>query len=239
MTIINQRWPRDLCPNSCRFGRSRNDIAQTSPRTRQRSVIRTGGRPLWSAECTWFFPNGDRLAKLRYWLEELDGLTGSVQIWNFNSPFPYGLQLSAGNGNIRTFWSYLGNRAPFSYAGLPALWALDSFSTLGTSYAAGATSIVLGGLGANRLVCVQGQYIQIGRRLYLCAATVESDASGNATIAITPGLIDAAPSGTVVRMAEAACEMQLAEQNFDESGRYGDGFVSATATFIESQTDVS
>jgi hypothetical protein len=238
MTIINQRWPRDICPKTCVFGRSRNDISQTSPRSRQRSVIRTGGRPLWSARCTWELPNGDRLAKLRYWLEELDGFYGSVQLWDFSSPYPFGLNLSAG-GEIRTFWSYLGNRAPFNYAGLPALWALDSFSTLAAGYSAGATSIALTGLGANRLVCVQGQYIQIGRRLYIATATIESDASGNANVTFSPGLVDAVSSGTAVRMAEAACEMQLAEQNFDQSGRAGDGLVSVSATFLESATDVT
>jgi len=241
MTIINQRWPRDICPQSCTFGRTRNDISQQSPRTRQRSLIRTGGRPLWSARVSWALPNSDRLAKLRYWLEELEGFGGSVQVWDFASPYPYGLNLSPTGqpGELKIFWSYLGNRAPFTLAGFPSFWVLDSFLTLGAGYSAGATSIALSGLTTGGLVCVQGQYVQIGRRLYLAAATVTADGGGNATLTITPGLVDAVTIGTEVRFAEAACEMQLAEQNFDASARAGDGLITVSATFIESVTDVS
>lgn len=240
MTIINQRWPRDICPQACTFGRTRNDILQRSPRTQQRSVIRTGGRPLWSAQCTWMLPNSDRLAKLRYWLEELDGFAGSAQLWDFASPYPFGLNLAVtGTADVKIFWSHLGARAPFTFAGFPSFWQLDSFLTAGSGLAAGATSIPLTGLPANGLVCVQGQYVQIGRRLYLATATIQADASGNATLTISPGLIDAVASGTEIRFAEAACEMQLAEQNFDSSARAGEGLITVSATFVESVTDVT
>lgn len=240
MTIVNQRWPREICPQSCAFERSRNDIAQQSPRTRQRSIIRTGGRPLWSAQCSWLLPNGAKLAKLRYWLEALDGFSGSVQVWDFASPYPFGLNLATSDTEMsRIFWSYLSTRAPFSFAGMPSFWALDSYLTLGAAVAAGATSIPLSGLTPSGLVCVQGQYIQIGRRLYLCADGATADGSGNATVTILPALIDAAPIGTEVRFAEAACEMQLAEQSFGASASAGEGFISVSATFVESVTDVT
>lgn len=239
MAIINQRWPRDIRPEICSFGRTRNDIRQTSPRTRQASVIKLG-RPLWSAECSWSLGNTEKLAKLRYWLEALEGYNGSAQIWDFASPFPWGLNLAtSGVETTRWFWSYLSTRSPFTYAGLPAYWEADSMLTLPGAHAAGATSINLTGLSAGGLVCVQGQYVQIGRRLYLCADTVTANGSGAATVPIVPGLAVAAAAGTEVRFAEAACEMQLAEQNFDSRSRAGEGLTVVSAKFIESVTDVT
>lgn len=228
MPIINQRWPRDICPNSCTFGRTRNDFVQTSPRTRQRHVIRTGGRPLWSAQCTWQLPQGVKLGKLRYWLEELDGFVGSVQLWDFAAP--------------RVTGSALFNWVPdltWYVGAIPAFWSLDTFLTLGSSLTAGETSIPLTGLIPSQLVCVQGQYIQIGRRLYLCASTVVADGGGNATVVIVGGLVDAVSAGAEIRFAEAACEMQLVEPTFEQSSKFGDGLTTISATFIESVTDVT
>lgn len=228
MPIINQKWPRDICPQACSFGRTRNDIVQQSPRTRQRSVIRTGGRALWSAQCTWRLPQGTKLGKLRYWLESLEGLSGSAQIWDFAAPRVTG---------SATF-TFVPNLTWYTGA-IPAFWSLDTFLTLGSALVAGVTAIPLTGLAASTLVCVQGQYVQIGRRLYLCAATIVSDGAGAAVVPILGGLVDDAAIGTEIRFAEAACEMHLAEQSFDQSSSFGDGMTVVSATFIESVTDVT
>lgn len=236
MAIINQRWPRELAPESCAFGRSRNDVIQTSPRTRQEHII-AQGRPLWSAECSWALPNADKLARLRYWLEALEGFRGSAQIWDFASPYPFGLELvTSGTEPSRIFWTYLDNRAPWSWSGLPSHWQLDA-TVPASAAAAGATSINLTGLAANTLAAVQGQYIQIGRRLYLVAATVSTDGTGAATITLAQPLLAAVSGGDPVRLVEAACEMRLASQEWDSRSRAGDGLTVVSAKFIETSQD--
>lgn len=237
MAIINQRWPVDLAPFSCRFTRSRNDQRLRSPRTREATVIRQG-RPLWKCELTWQRANTEKLAKLRYWLESLDGYTGSVQLWDFQSPFPAGLTLATSDTEReRLFWVYLGSRLPWAYAGMPSFWQSGSSIATASPASAGATSVTFTGLPASTLVAVQGQYIQIDRRLYLVAATVASDGSGNATVQITPGLLADAPTGTTVRLVEAACEMELDSSDFDQSMTAGEGMSTVTATFIETVND--
>lgn len=239
MAIINARWPRALAPDTCRFGRSRNDKLQISPATRQHSVLRSG-RPLWGAQLSWSLPNGDKLAELRYFLEGLDGFTGSVQLWNFATPYPFGLDLAtADNEGRRIFWSYLSTRTPWTYAGFPSHWALDSSVPLSAGAAVGATAISVSGLEANKLACIRGQYVQIGRRLYVATATVQASGTGTATLPIAPGLLAAANTGDAVRLVEAACEMRLAVQDFEESAQAGTGFVSVSASFIETVTDAS
>lgn len=239
MAIINQRWPRDLCPETCTFSRTRNDVRQISPRTRQSKNIRMG-RPLWMAEVSWTFANDFKLAKLRYLLENLEGYAGSVQLWDFASPYPWGINASIGGGDRRLFWSYLTTRAPFSYAGAPYHWNYAGpYPLVATAAAIGATSIALKSLDPSKIVALQGQYIQIGRRIYIASANVTSDGSGNATLTFFPGLLAAAAVDAEVRLVEAACEMELADQNFKASARAGSGLNTVSATFVETVTDKS
>jgi hypothetical protein len=240
MTIINTRWPRDICPDACTFTRSRNDIIQESVRTRQTTVL-TMGRALWGAQLSWSLPNSDKLAKLRYYLESINGYRGSVQLWDFNQPYPWGLSLGTTSmiGSTNILWSYNGVRSPWNFAGFPSHWALDSYVTLSASPALGATSISISGADASKVLCVQGQYIQVGRRLYMAAASVTADGSGNATITLVSGLLAAATSGDQVRLVEAACEMRLLDQNYQESGVAGQGMVKISASFLETVADFS
>jgi hypothetical protein len=86
-------------------------------------------------------------------------------------------------------------------------------------------------------VCLQGQYVQIGRRLYLVTADASSNVSGAATITITPGLISAGAANDEVRFVEAACEMRLERQEWDFSGGYRQGVVRVSASFVETVED--
>lgn len=240
MVFVNQRWPRDICPQSCVFGRTRNDFRQESARTRKATVIRQG-RPLYRAECTWALPRTQRLAKLRYWLEQLDGYNGSVQIWDFANPFPFGLELATGPtglGVTRTLWTNTGATSYWTFNGEISHWAVGATVTTTANAALGATTLALQGLQANRQAVVQGQYVQVGRRIYLAATNVTSSPTGTATITLDSPLLAAAPIGTVVRLAEAACEMQLINQNIDSTSRAGDGLTVVSASFIESVEDV-
>lgn len=235
MAIINQRWPRDLCPETCTFGRSRNDIRQVSVRTRKATTIRQG-RPLWRAECSWSLPNTNKLAKLRYWLEQLDGFAGSVQLWDFASPYPFGLLLATGPDGFnetRVQWTNLATDYYWTNASLPLHWVYNAPVTLSANAAQGATSISLTGLQANKITCVQGQYVQVGQRIYIAASDVTSSGAGTATIPLQYGLLAAATSGETVRLVEAACEMQLADQNIDHRSRAGEGLTVVSASFLE------
>jgi hypothetical protein len=214
MTILNQRWPNDLIPEACQFGRSRNDQLQVSPRTRETHVIRMG-RPLWSAELSWTMPSGNTLAKLRYWLEELDGFAGSVQIWNFAAPHPM----------------------PIGTTALPTHWQAGSTVQIAAGASINATSVALKGLQASQPAVKQGQPIQIGRRIYIAAADVNADGSGNATVGLTGGLLAAAVTNDIVRLRDAACEMRLAEQSFTEETEAQTGWTRIRASFVETVTD--
>lgn len=239
-TIINTRWPRDINPKSVVFGRSRNDQMQESPRTRETKLI-VMGRPLWSAQCTWEFPNSDKLAKLRWYLDGLQGFRGSVQMWDFGQPYPYGIQLGqTSQPNYQAiYWTYLGTNAYWSAAGFPSHWVLGATVSLSASAALGATSISLTGLDASKIVCVQGQYVQVGRRIYIADATVTADGAGAATITLQTGLLAAASSGDPARLVEAACEMRMIDQNWDQSSQAANGMTTIRASFLETVADFS
>lgn len=212
MAILNQRWPTDLQPASCKFSRIRNDQMQISPVSRQAKMLRMG-RPLWQAECTWVLRSHRELAKLRWWLEGLDGYAGSVQIWDFKSPRPL-------------------------YENAPTHWADGATVTLAANAALGATSLQLSGLEASKIAVVQGQYVQVGNRLYLANADVTADGAGLATISINPGLLAAATAGAAIRLSQAACEMRLEEQNWPQDGAYGTT-VTVSARFVETADDAT
>lgn len=213
MTTYTQRWPSDISPNTCKFTRSRNDIDQSSPRTRQESFIAMG-RPLWQAELTWLLPNTASLAKLMYFLEALSGFKGSVCIWDFAKPYPLGV--------VST---------------LPTHWALGSTVTLAAAVALNATSVQLSGLQASVTAVVQGQNIQVGHRIYQAKTTVVATSGGLATIYLATPMLEAVPAGDPVRLAQAATEMRLLNQNFDESSQAGQGLIVVSATFLETVAD--
>lgn len=239
MAIINEAWPRDLIPTTCTFTRSRNDIRQTSPATRKSTVIRRG-RPLWGAELSWTMGNGDKLAKLRYYLEALDGFAGSVQLWDFASPYPYGVTGITGNFQSAMFWTYNGTLAPWAFGSIPSHWIYSNTQpTLSSGASLGATSIALTGLTASAIAAVQGQYVQIGRRLYLVAADAVANGAGAATVTITPGLLAAASSGAECRFVEAKCEMELITQEWPQRASATDHLVTVSASFLETVQDKS
>lgn len=241
MAIINERWPEDLAPNTCVFDRLRNDVQQRSPITRRGSIIRQG-RPLWGAQLTWLLPNTERLSKLNYYLEALDGFAGSVQIWDFARPFPetplLTASLSATAGTAGIPWTYSGTHTTWFYGDGTVYF---SFGGLGASIAisagVGATSIIVGGFPAGAVAAIQGQPIQIGRRRYVVAQDTVANASGEASITILGGLFNASSAGELVRMGFAACEMQLASQDYSGSASAGDGFIRVSASFIETVED--
>lgn len=236
MAIINQRWPSDLMPETCAFGPSRNDAALVAPYTRQTTVIKRG-RPLWTAKCAWRFPNSDKLAKLRYWLEALDGFSGSVQVWDFSSPYPAGVTLGVSTTPRQLFWTNTGTNYVFTSGALPYQWTAGNSVPAAAGAAIGATSVNVSGLTPSTLACLLGQYIQVGRRLYISAASVTSDGSGNATLQLLRPLISAVVAGDPVYVVQAACEMRMANQDWSNSTTAGDGTTTVSAEFIETVQD--
>jgi hypothetical protein len=239
--FVNVRWPTAIRPTSCTFGKSRNDVAQESPRTRKRTFIQRG-RPLYYADLTWRYPQTSKLAHLRYYLDKLEGFAGSVQIWNFASPYPYGIDYGYGapaNYNRRTLWTNSGSQTPFTWTGLPSHWVSGATVQMNAGAALAATSIQLKGLAASKPAVVTGQYVQVGRRLYIAAADANSNGSGIATVQLTSGLLAAAATNDIVRLVEAACEMELIDQDISEAADASDGMVSVRARFRETVEDVS
>lgn len=213
MAIINQRWPDTLSPETCRFGRSRNDVPQVSPRTRQTTLIRMG-RPLWAADLSWSLQSGETLDELRYWLEALDGFAGSVQLWNFAAPYPRAIG-----------------------AAVPTHWALGATVQVAANAALNATSVQLKGLQASSPAVVKGQRVQFARRAYVVAASASSDGSGNVTITLLSGLLAAVVTNDAVRLSQAGCEMRMESSDFDETGDAGSGLIRVSASFVETVVD--
>ena len=237
MTIVNQRWPRTLCPESCRFGRSRNDILQASPRTRYENVI-VQGRPLWTAELSWRVPVGPEAMQLRYLLDGVDGYRGSVQIWDFSLPRPEWLVFADERAPQYLYWSNVSvTGLRFTWNGLPSHWTYDATVSAGATRAIGDTTIALSSLAANTLAVLQGQHVQIGRRLYVADNSYTSSAGGTVTIGLTTPLLSAVAVNDPVRLVDAGCEMRLASQEWQGGRSAGDGFYSVSARFIETVRD--
>lgn len=238
MAIINQRWPTDICPQSCVFAPSRNDVQLRNPYTRAPVNIQRGRR-LWTAKLEWQVPNTSKLAKLRYWLEALDGYAGSVQLWDFGSPWPVGVTLGASASLAQSQWvsGALARSVFRTSGGVASQWVAGNSVTVTTAAAIGATSIIVGGFTPNTTACIQGQYVQIGRRLYVASADVLANGSGVATLTILKGLISAASVGTAVYVQQAACEMQLDSQDWSGATTAGEGMSRISASFIETVTD--
>lgn len=213
MAIIAQRWPVALAPVSCEFGRSRNATLQVSPRSRKETLI-AQGRPLWMAKLAWQFPQDSTAALLQYWLEAIDGHAGSVIMWD---------------------WSL---NVPVNYAA-PAHWVWEATVQVNGAHSAGATSLALKGLAASSVAAIQGGKVQVGRRLYVVAATVNSDGSGNATLTLTTPLLAAAANNDPAYLGNPGCEMRLDKQVWQAAARAGDGLISVSADFVETVADFS
>jgi len=231
MAIVNQRWPRDIAPERCTFGRTRNASLLVAPSSRAGQVVERG-RPLWRAELGWRLPNTDKLAKLRYWLESLEGFVGSAQVWDFTSPYPHGVNV-LDTGEVRITWVHNGLTQTWVHGITPYWWVAGGSVPLVSALAVGASTLTFAGLQAGALLCLQGQYVQVGRRLYLAAASTTVAGDGTATVTLASPLIEAASAGEAVRFNESACEMRLASQDWDASSSAGEGLVSVSATFIE------
>lgn len=239
--LINERWPSLLAPETCSFRRMRFDVRQESPATQQSKVIRRS-RPLWAADVSWNYNNDNKLALLRYYLESLDGHRGSVQIWNFASPYPFGIDLGSvtGVGGISGIqWTYLSQQSSWTWSGLPSHWVLGATASIYAASTLGLDEIYVNGLDANKTAALIGQYVQVGRRLYICRETATASGAGAATIKLTSGLLAATVISDTVRLVQAGCEMELIDQTWDESATAGQGFVRVSAKFRETRDDKS
>jgi hypothetical protein len=197
------------------------------------------GRPLWTADLSWVLPYNERLAQLEYWLEALEGFRGSVQLWDFEHPYPTGLTITGSFSDTgRTAnWSGTGGATVFGFAGRRSRWRYAPVLTISSGVAINLKTVPVTGCQANKIAAFQGQHVQIGRRIYVVESTVKADGSGAAALTLLTGLLSAASSGDSVRVVEAACEMHLVDQEWSKSGQAGQAFRSVRARFRETVTD--
>ncbi|MEQ1651923.1 MAG: hypothetical protein ABL897_05490 [Hyphomicrobium sp.] len=165
-----------------------------------------------------------------------------MQIWNFASPYPFGIDIGVnadGSSNVRTKWVYLSQQYGFVASGLPTQWSVaGALPKLYFAAAAGATSITVAGIDVGSYAVIQGQYIQIGRRIYIAAADSIGNSFGRAVITLQTPLLSALAFGVTVRLVEAACEMQMIGGTFSEDASAEDGFSMVRASFIETVEDL-
>ena len=82
------RWPSNLHPTSCAFGRTRNPAAQTGAGVPfHYAPERQGSRPLWFAECTFELPS-DKLRQFRATLETMDGQRAPYVMGDWANIYP-------------------------------------------------------------------------------------------------------------------------------------------------------
>lgn len=133
------------------------------------------------------------------------------------------------------------------FVGTVQLWDFNSFAiggivmgttTLSANAAVNATSVSVQSSVNSARLAYAGGYVQIGRRLYTCANDVVTGSTGAATFDIQQKLVVAANSGDALRFQQAACEMQLVDQNWAVSGNATSGLKSVRASFLETVTDV-
>jgi hypothetical protein len=232
--LIAERWPDALCPTACLFGRSRNDIEQVSSRSRFKTIV-AQGRPLWTCELTFAKGSGVDLSELRWYIEGLQGKRGTVMLWDWNVDFPTGTGSIGGTSAvIPLHWS--NGASTFTWSGSKTWTAPGSFSVYQYS-AVGTFNIYVKGLLPNQRVLARGDYIQVGKRLYLVDDDAISTPSGHATVTLMTPLISQANSGSEIRLYRAACEMSLANQEWGIRGQGGNPYREVTLSFIETVED--
>lgn len=226
MTLINHRWPSDLAPSRCQWGRTRNDMLGVSPRSRQEHVIKQS-RPLWTCSLSWDLTRGVDEARLRYLLEGLEGYAGSVQLWDWgalgNAAAPAGLM-----------WTNLGVDYAWTHYGIISQW--QGAATYLANGTAGNVAVLISGLTPSVPAILQGGYLQIDRRLYIADNAYSANGAGVATIGITTPLLKTYINATS-RLVEAGCEMRMVKQDWQAARSAGASLSSVTAEFVETVED--
>lgn len=105
--------------------------------------------------------------------------------------------------------------------------------------AVGATSVATTGWTPSTAVMAAGDYVQLGRRLYLAASAVTSNGSGVATIALDRPLLEAVAAGAEVNYRLPACEMRMIDDAWTGARDAEDGLMSVRATFLETVENVA
>jgi hypothetical protein len=239
MTIIAERWPIELCPSRCTFGRSRNDKLQLSPRTERETII-VQGRAKWQCKLTWDHHQHVNLPELRRFLDGLDGHRGSVILWDFE--FPYSLIEAAKTAtpviapDTRLYWSNGGSTFSWSNGTGTNIF---TYALTPTLIPAGSTLVPLMSMPPSATLLKRGEYIQFGRRLYLLKSDLVADSEGFGSAEISTALITDADESTEVRVTRAGCEFRLARQSWESEREAGNPFGKFSAEFVETEYDVA
>ena len=170
-------------------------------------------------------------------MESMDGMIANYMIWDVAKPYPRfasaisparnGLVWSRGTSKFR--WSrgagrYYWSTSPISFTG-PFLAV--------AAYAAGTTTIVLSGFATNSNVLVRGDLVEIDEYLYVIGANVLTDGSGNATITLMSGLVEATEIGEIANFTAPSARMRLDSVTWDEERSWDDALWRASAKFVE------
>lgn len=240
---VAQRWPSEVCPETCEFGRSRNDILQRSSTSRQEFVVRRG-RPLWTATLTWDLTI-TRERTLRYWLDTLQGHRGSVILWDFKAPFPaeraIAMTLQASPSFriqplVYRTWLNGTNTHLWVNSGSSFYWTNPMTTTVGMT----SVTLSIPPQALATPILRQGDYIQLKRRLYIVASDVTTSPGVPFVIVpLTTPILDELVNTDDVRIIEAGCEMMMVSQDWSSSRSAGNAFSKATATFIETTSNYS
>lgn len=122
--------------------------------------------------------------------------------------------------------------------GLP-LSAIAASPIVQSTTAAGATSVPTFGWPFSVRVLNENDFVQLGRRLYVVTANVDSNGSGVATIPLMTPLRTAAAASSPVIFIRPGCEMRLTSREWSGERSSDEGLWSLSAQFLETVTNVS
>lgn len=231
--VLPKRWPADLRPFSCEFGRSYNDEVHVSPRSRYETVV-VRGRPLWTCQMSFQRIHYVDQHHLRQLLEGL-GRQNAIEVWDFTVEAPQGSGLATDGAvdEILSPWEHLGSGVLWDDGADGMHWVAGANAMATAEAAAGTLSVAVSGLNTSSLILASGDYVQVGRRLYLCAENLFSDEFGAGTLILQTPLIETAPIGETVRLYRAGCEMRVASAEWVQSRSADDPFISVQVDLVE------
>ena len=232
---MTARWPTNLYPSSCMFGRSRNPAVQTSAASGH-AYEWPRGQPLWTAQCT-FEITPAIYGEFVDTIETADGMRVPWLVHDFANPWP------CLDSNIQRATGYVwaGTSAPFKWIRTATRYnwirrAID-YSALSPAVvfntAAGSYSIIISGFTAYKMTLVRGDLIEIDERLYMLQRSIVSDASGRATLILSTPLLALATAASVVKIVKPACVMRVDSHTWSSQRPWNDPMSSATLKFVE------
>lgn len=236
--VVPRRWPATICPNFCEFGRSRFHTLQNQNASGYETTVNIEARPLWGCRLSWERIEDVDAQRLQGLLDQLSECRVAIQIWDFTARGRRGSGSVVSGSNTKyrpVLWQRGSTQRGWQYFGKSIPWSGNG-AARARAAVAGSLSVEVYGLASSSRIALSGDYIQIGRRLYLLTQDLVSNSGGVAMAYLDWPLLSDVATADPVLLDQAACEM-IMQGEWTGSRSSGDSFTEFSAEFIETQTD--